>query len=47
VDWDHVDLRENVWQNLAEDADGNGHTMERIVRESPMRLQTMEKGFPA
>ncbi|MBP6978427.1 MAG: S8 family serine peptidase [Bacteroidales bacterium] len=28
VDWDHVDLQSNVWQNLAEDADGDGHTME-------------------
>jgi serine protease len=28
VDWDHVDLRENIWQNLAEDADGDNHTME-------------------
>lgn len=28
VDWDHVDLRENVWQNMAEDADNDGHTME-------------------
>ena len=28
VDWDHVDLRGNIWQNMAEDADGDGHTME-------------------
>ncbi|MHC1777724.1 MAG: S8 family serine peptidase [Lentimicrobium sp.] len=28
VDWDHLDLQSNVWQNLAEDADGDGHTME-------------------
>ena len=28
VDWDHIDLQSNVWQNLAEDADGDGHTME-------------------
>jgi serine protease len=28
VDWDHEDLQSNVWQNLAEDADGDGHTME-------------------
>ena len=28
VDWDHVDLRDNVWQNIAEDADNDGHTME-------------------
>ena len=28
VDWDHVDLLNNVWQNLAEDADGDGHTLE-------------------
>jgi PKD repeat protein len=28
VDWDHVDLQSNIWQNLLEDADGDGHTME-------------------
>jgi len=28
VDWDHVDLLNNVWQNLAEDADADGHTLE-------------------
>ncbi len=28
VDWDHVDLRDNLWQNLNEDADGDGHTVE-------------------
>ena len=28
VDWDHEDLQSNVWQNLGEDADGDGHTME-------------------
>tara|TARA_B100001123_G_C15342524_1_gene1035602 strand:- start:2105 stop:5083 length:2979 start_codon:yes stop_codon:yes gene_type:complete len=28
VDWDHVDLRNNLWQNLNEDADGDGHTIE-------------------
>ncbi len=28
VDWDHVDLQSNVWQNMAEDADNDGHTME-------------------
>jgi PKD repeat protein len=28
VDWDHEDLQSNVWQNLAEDYDGDGHTME-------------------
>lgn len=30
VDWDHVDLRNNLAQNLWEDADGDGHTIERI-----------------
>lgn len=30
VDWDHEDLISNIWQNLAEDADGDGHTMEYI-----------------
>ncbi len=28
VDWDHEDLQSNIWQNLAEDADADGHTME-------------------
>ena len=27
-DWQHPDLNENIWQNLGEDADGDGHTME-------------------
>ncbi|MDP7028010.1 MAG: S8 family serine peptidase [Candidatus Marinimicrobia bacterium] len=27
VDWDHVDLVENMWNNLGEDANGNGVTM--------------------
>jgi hypothetical protein len=30
VDWDHEDLLENIWQNLAEDADGDGHTIEFV-----------------
>ena len=28
--WDNLDLRENIWQNLGEDADGDGHTMELV-----------------
>lgn len=28
VDWDHEDLFSNIWNNLGEDADGDGHTME-------------------
>jgi len=28
VDYNHPDLTQNVWQNLAEDADGDGHTLE-------------------
>ena len=28
VDWEHEDLQSNVWQNLLEDADGDGHTKE-------------------
>jgi hypothetical protein len=28
VDWDHEDLRENMWQNLGEDADGDGTVLE-------------------
>ena len=30
VDWDHQDLVGNLWQNLGEDADGDGHTIEYI-----------------
>ncbi|MGB1241366.1 MAG: S8 family serine peptidase, partial [Chitinophagales bacterium] len=30
VDWTHPDLAENIWQNLGEDADGDGVTMELI-----------------
>jgi len=28
VDWRHPDLIDNIWQNLAEDADGDGHVLE-------------------
>ena len=28
VYYEHPDLRENLWQNLGEDADGDGHTIE-------------------
>lgn len=28
VNWDHPDLRNNIWQNLGEDADGDGRTIE-------------------
>jgi len=28
TDWDHEDLVENIWNNLGEDADGDGHTIE-------------------
>lgn len=30
VQWDHPDLVENLWQNLAEDADGDGATIEYV-----------------
>lgn len=30
VDWRHPDLRQNTWQNLGEDADGDGHTIEYV-----------------
>ena len=30
VDWNHSDLINNVWQNLGEDADGDGRTLEFI-----------------
>ncbi len=30
VEWDHPDLLANLYQNLAEDADGDGHTIEFI-----------------
>lgn len=28
LDWMHPDLKDNIWQNLGEDADGDGHTIE-------------------
>ena len=33
VNWKHQDLRNNLWQNLGEDADGDGHTIELINGE--------------
>lgn len=30
VDWKHPDLIQNLWQNLGEDADGDGHVIEFI-----------------
>jgi len=33
MDWDHVDLIDNVYNNLGEDADGDGHTIELIDGE--------------
>ncbi len=33
VDWKHPDLTDNVWQNLGEDADADGHTLEYIGDE--------------
>lgn len=30
VDWLHPDLRANIWQNLGEDADGDGHVIEYV-----------------
>jgi len=27
VNWTHADLRNNLWENLGEDANGNGHTI--------------------
>ncbi|MEM6768178.1 MAG: S8 family serine peptidase, partial [Bacteroidota bacterium] len=30
IDWDHPDLVHNLWQNLAEDADGDGRVLEYI-----------------
>tara|TARA_A100001011_G_scaffold60984_1_gene60829 strand:+ start:13260 stop:15398 length:2139 start_codon:yes stop_codon:yes gene_type:complete len=30
VDWNHSDLISNIWQNLGEDADGDGRTLEFI-----------------
>jgi len=30
IDWTHPDLAENIWQNLGEDADGDGVTMEKV-----------------
>ncbi len=33
VDWKHEDLLDNLWQNLAEDADGDGHVIELVGGE--------------
>lgn len=33
VDWDHEDLVDNIWQNMGEDADGDGQTLEFINDE--------------
>jgi len=33
VDWGHPDLVDNIWQNLGEDADGDGHVLEYISGE--------------
>ena len=33
VDWNHSDLIDNIWQNLGEDADGDGRTLEFINGE--------------
>jgi serine protease len=33
VDWKHTDLALNIWQNLGEDANGNGRTLEFINGE--------------
>ena len=33
VDWNHSDLIGNIWQNLGEDADGDGRTLEFINGE--------------
>jgi len=30
IDWQHPDLTDNIWQNLGEDADGDGHVLEYI-----------------
>ncbi|MCD4731132.1 MAG: S8 family serine peptidase [Bacteroidales bacterium] len=31
VDWDHEDLVDNIWQNLGEDVDGDGQTLEFVA----------------
>jgi subtilisin family serine protease len=31
VDWDHEDLIDNIWQNLGEDADGDGHVLQQTL----------------
>ena len=33
VDWRHEDLLDNLWQNLGEDADGDGHVIELVNGE--------------
>ena len=52
IDWTHEDLVDNIWQNLAEDADGDGHTLEKIGNEwvlDPGDLNGMDEdgnGYP-
>lgn len=36
VDWYHEDLTANSWQNLGEDADGDGHTIETDINGQPI-----------
>ncbi|HNI44511.1 MAG TPA: S8 family serine peptidase, partial [Chitinophagales bacterium] len=31
IDWRHADLVDNIWQNMGEDADGDGHVLELVA----------------
>ncbi|MBU2651099.1 MAG: S8 family serine peptidase, partial [Bacteroidetes bacterium] len=31
IEWDHEDLIDNIWQNLGEDADGDGHVLQQTL----------------
>ncbi|MFH1072869.1 MAG: FG-GAP-like repeat-containing protein [Nanoarchaeota archaeon] len=41
VEWYHEDLIENIWQNLGEDADGDGHVIEW---NAPLQQYTFDPG---
>ena len=40
VDWRHPDLIANIWQNMGEDADGDGHTIACIVGGNDTGIST-------
>jgi subtilisin family serine protease/PKD repeat protein len=41
TDWNHEDLTDNLWQNLAEDANGNGET---IIYDDSLKMYILDPG---